>query len=62
MKKIVFLNPSYGLPVPSIMGGAVEELETLLLKQNEKFASEYKFYFVQKALDKKISTLIKNAI
>lgn len=58
MKKIVFLNPYMGYPVPSTMGGGVEELLTNLLIENEKTDGEFKFFFVQKQLygkDKKFS-------
>ena len=36
MKKIVFMMPFYMLPLPSTMGGGVEELMTLLLNEHEK--------------------------
>ena len=36
MKKIVFMMPFYAFPVPSTMGGGIEELMTLLLNENEK--------------------------
>lgn len=60
--KIAFINPSYGLPVPSTMGGGVEELLTILLKENEKTDGKHKFYFVQKYMygkDSKYNTLTK---
>lgn len=51
MKKIVFFIPFYGYPVPSVMGGGIEELMTILLNENEgQENSEYKFYFIHKAL------------
>lgn len=51
MKKIVFMMPFYMLPLPSTMGGGVEELMTLLLNEHEKQENpEYKFYFVNKKI------------
>lgn len=51
MKKIVFLMPFYSLPVPSTMGGGVEELLTLLLEEHEKVIEpDTKFYFITKDL------------
>lgn len=51
MKKIVFLMPFYAFPVPSTMGGGVEELMTLLLNENELQQNpEYEFYFITKNL------------
>ena len=48
--KVVFVNPEYGYPVPSTMGGGVEELLTLLLEENENSSGQNEFYFVQKFL------------
>ena len=60
MKKILFLMNYYSLPVPSTMGGGVEELMTLLLNEHEKEENpEYKFYFINKKLtgkEKKYNT------
>lgn len=60
MKKILFLMNYFSLPVPSTMGGGVEELMTLLLNEHEKEENpEYKFYFVNKKLtgkEKKYNT------
>lgn len=51
MKKIVFFIPFYGYPVPSVMGGGIEELMTLLLNEHEKQVNpDCKFYFIHKAL------------
>lgn len=50
--KIAFINPIYGLPIPATMGGAVEELMTILLNEHEKSDSEHKFYFVQPKISK----------
>lgn len=51
MIKIVFFMPFYAFPIPSTMGGGVEELMTILLEKHEKKENEdVKFYFVQKQL------------
>lgn len=51
MKKIVFFIPFYGYPVPSVMGGGIEELMTILLNEHEKQDKpDCKFYFIHKAL------------
>ena len=51
MKKIIFMMPFYMLPIPSTMGGGVEELITLLLNENENQGNpKYKFYFIGKKL------------
>ena len=51
MIKIVFFMPFYAFPIPSTMGGGVEELMTILLEEHEKKENEdVKFYFVQKQL------------
>lgn len=36
-KKIVLINPHYGLPIPAIKGGAVETLEDLLIQENSLY-------------------------
>ncbi len=43
MKKIAFILPEGSLPIPAVMGGAIETLMTMLLEQNEV---EKKFQFV----------------
>lgn len=43
--------PFYAFPIPSTMGGGVEELMTILLEEHAKQnGSDVKFYFVQKQL------------
>ncbi len=44
-KKILFILPDGCLPVPAVMGGAVETLLTMLIKQNEKNPT-FEFYFL----------------
>lgn len=43
---IGFYNPNYSLPVPAVGGGAVEELEEILINQNEN-NSTYNFVMFQ---------------
>ena len=51
MKKIVFLMPFYAFPVPSTMGGGVEELMTILLEEHAKdIKADTEFYFITKQL------------
>ena len=51
MKKIVFLMPFYAFPVPSTMGGGVEELMTILLEEHAKdIEADTEFYFITKQL------------
>ena len=50
--KVALINPYYGLPVPATMGGAVEELMTIIINEHEKQSSDCKFYYFQKELDK----------
>lgn len=50
--KVALINPFYGLPVPATMGGAVEELMTIILENHEKTESDIEFYYFQKELDK----------
>lgn len=45
MIKIVFVLPSFCLPVPNTKGGAVETLMTMLLNENEK-QGKYEFVFI----------------
>lgn len=53
MKKVAFIITHYGLPVPSILGGGMEELMTNLLNENEKTNGDYRFYFYYPALNGK---------
>lgn len=45
IKHILFVLPSYALPIPATKGGAIEELMTLMLEENE-VNGKYKFTFI----------------
>lgn len=53
MKKIVFVMPSFSLPVDASEGGAIEQLVNVLITKNEEY-KKYKFIFLSpKKVEKK---------
>ncbi len=59
MKKIAFVLPEYAMPVPSIMGGAVEQLLDILIEENEK-NEVFKFSIYLPYFSKEIVSKLKN--
>jgi len=55
---IAFYNPIYSFPIPAVGGGAVEELEEILVDENEK-NKKHKFIIFQPQLSKKKMQQIK---
>lgn len=51
-KKLCFIMPPSGLPIPAVKGGAIEELLTLFADENE-IQQKFDFTFVYKKNDKK---------
>lgn len=50
--KVCFVEQNTRLPVPATMGGAMEQLLTILLEENEKSKEDIEMFFVQNNLEK----------